>query len=69
MGWQVVYYFKQLNKSRTIPNHKKILELATLHDLELFKPPDKREFASVLSDEEEANDASSDLSETDDDSE
>ena len=52
MGWQVVYYFEKLTRGKKIPNHKKILKLAEDHKLDLFNPPERREFASVFSDDE-----------------
>ena len=52
MGWQVVHYFDKLTKSKKIPNHKKILKLAADHDLELFKAPERRTFATVDSEDD-----------------
>ena len=56
LGWQVVYYFTKFTKGKKIPSYNKILLLADQHKLELFKPPEQREFASVF-DSEESDDA------------
>ena len=57
-GWQVVYYFKKFTKERKIPKHKKVLDVAEAHGLELFRPPDTREFPQILRDETEESDES-----------
>lgn len=59
----MVYYFKAVTKGKKIPNTSKIMKLAKEHDLELFSPPEEREFASVYVDEQFEDDSDYDESE------
>lgn len=68
-GWQVVYYFDKFTQQRKIPKHKKILEIAKKHDLELFRSPDTRIFPQMLRDDsyDSAHDGNNDSEQSESD--
>jgi hypothetical protein len=58
LGWQVIHVFKKLTKGTKIPSASKIIKRCKEHNLELFREPEQREFATALTFDVENSDQS-----------